>query len=367
MKRRINYILLQCLSFCLLLFFSAGAVQAQSHKHNTAVHTLSVGIAGSEPFVFGQEDKGIAVEIWEEIASKNLWNYKYISFENIDDALHSLNKGNLDVVVGPVGITSERLESVRFSQPFYNSSISIISRTDNQSSWQRIRPFFSLKLLIAVLIFLMILCGVGTLLWLAEHKESPRQFSKDPVKGIGAGMWLAIVTMSTTGYGDKVPVTLPGRIITGIWMIISLVFATSMVAGIASVLTLTSLNATTISTIEQLSGHKAATVLSSPSEEFLKKYKIETVPAFNLNDAIAKLESKKVDAVVYDRPELLYYLKNNKSGNLSISKAEYYKQGYGFAFPPNSSLVLDCNRSLLELSEDQKTERIIHYYIQKDE
>jgi len=362
-----NNLLIQCLTFYLLLIVSALSVQAQSYKHITVKQPLSVGVTGSEPFVFSQKDKGIAVEIWDRIARENSWNYQYVPFENVEDALRSLYKGNLDLVVGPIGITSDRLESITFSQPFYNSSISILSRTDNQSLWQKIHPFFSLRLLIAVLIFLMILGGVGTLLWMTEHKKSPKQFPKDPMKGIGNGMWLAIVTMSTTGYGDKYPVTLPGRIITGIWMIISLIFATSMVAGIASVLTLTSLNSTALSTVEQLPGHKVATVSDSPSAAFLKKYKVQVIDVNNLDDAITKLKNKEVDAIVYDRPELLYYLKNNKNTNLSISKAEYYKQGYGFAFPLHSSLVTDCNRSLLELAENQEIDRIVHYYIQKDE
>jgi polar amino acid transport system substrate-binding protein len=71
--------------------------------------------------------------------------------------------------------------------------------------------------------------------------------------------------------------------------------------------------------------------------------------------------------VVYDRPQLLYFLKNNNNEDLYISKAEYYKQGYGFAFPLNSELMYDVNRALLMLAENQETERIIHYYIQKDE
>ena len=215
----------------------------------------------------------------------------------------------------------------------------------------------------AIAIFLVILGIVGTLLWLAERKESPEQFPK----GIGTGMWLAIVTMSTTGYGDKAPITLLGRIITGAWMVISIIFATSMVAGIASILTLSSLDSTTVSTIEQLSGRKAATISGSTSEDFLNKYKVKTVSVTNLDEAIKMLESKDVEAVVFDRPQLLYYLKNNNDEKFYISKAEYSKQGYGFAFPTDSELIFCVNRTLLELAENEQTERIINYYIQKDE
>ena len=101
--------------------------QAQTQQMDAKKDTLIVGIAGSEPFVFYEVDKGIAIEIWDEIADKRSWNYKYVSFKNVEDALHQLKRGTVDLVVGPISITSNRVEEMRFSQPFYNSSISIIS------------------------------------------------------------------------------------------------------------------------------------------------------------------------------------------------------------------------------------------------
>ena len=125
--------------------------------------TLLVGVTGSEPFVFNENDKGIAVEIWNKIAQKKSWNYKYVPIKNVEDALHNLEKGNLDLIVGPISITSKRLESMRFSQPFYNSSISIISRIENQRFWQKVKPLFSFKLIMAIGIFVIILGIVGNL------------------------------------------------------------------------------------------------------------------------------------------------------------------------------------------------------------
>lgn len=180
-------------------------------------------------------------------------------------------------------------------------------------------------------------------------------------------MCLPNVTMSTTGYGDKAPITLWGRIIAGAWMVICIIFATSIAAGIASTLTLSSLSTSTISNIEQLTQSKVATISASPSEEFLKEHKITAVGVNDLNEAIFRLKNKEVDAVVYDRPQLLYYLKNTRDESLQIAKAEYYKQGYGFAFPLNSSLVYQVNRALLELSEDQNIAEIITDYLDKDE
>ena len=360
-------------SFSYLLFITIllfiTPLHAQKKLDRYPTKELLVGIAGNEPFVFEKNllTKGIAIEIWEDMASKKSWIYTYKKFDSIEDALRALEQDELDVVVGPVSITSQRLEYMRFSQPFYNSSLAIVSRVDELSLWQKVKPLFSIKLLIAVGIFLVILAIVGTMLWLAERKKSPDQFPAKAFDGIGTGMWLAIVTMSTTGYGDKYPITLSGRIIAGCWMVISIIFATSMVAGIASTLTLTSMGTSTISTVEQLSGRKVATLTASPSELFLREHKAKVIGVSNLAEAMTKLKNKNVDAVVYDRPQLLYYIKNHKDEDVFMAKAEYFQQGYGFAFPMDSKLIYDANRVLLELAENQDLETIVHYYLDKDQ
>lgn len=367
MRLKSNLSSIYLLFFTVFLFITP--LHAQEEQDVSSAKELLIGVAGSEPFVFGKNSsaKGIAIEIWEDMADKKSWDYKYKIFDTVEDALHDLNQGELDVVVGPISITSQRLEYMRFSQPFYNSSLAIVSRVDELSLWQKVKPLFSIKLLIAVGIFLIILAFVGTMLWLAERKASPDQFPAKASDGIGTGMWLAIVTMSTTGYGDKAPITVWGRIIAGSWMIVSIIFATSMVAGIASTLTLSSMGTSTVSNVEQLSGRKVATIASSPSEAFLKEYNAKVSGVNSLSDAMEKLKNKEVDAVVYDRPQLLYYMKNHKDEELFIAKAEYYKQGYGFAFPTDTNLIYDANRVLLELTEDQETENIVHYYLEKDE
>lgn len=357
----------------LLLFLAlhCGAiVHAQAEKEgplpaNSGI--IRVGIAGSRPFVFDSaaDKKGIAIEIWEDIAQKKNWPFQYQYFDGVKPALAAMGNGDLDLVVGSISITSNRLERMRFSQPYYNSSLAIMSRKDKPSLWDKIQPIFSYKLAIAVGIFVFILALVGTLLWLVERKKS-EQFPNNAVDGIGTGMWLALVTMTTVGYGDKAPETVWGRVITGSWMVISLIFATSMVAGIASTLTLSSMGHSTIANIENLDGRKAAAVGESPAEEFLQEHDIDIVRVATLAEGAEKLKNREVDAMVYDRPQLLYYLKENKNTKLFIAKAEYYKQGYGFAFPQNSPLVYDVNRTLLELSEDQKIAEIVKEYLNID-
>lgn len=355
-----------------LLFHVSPASARQTDPSSTMPDTsnLRVGIAGSSPFIIkrdnGQFD-GIALEIWQLLSAKAHWNSNFTYYNTVSEALDSLQKGKIDLVVGPLSITAERTKKVQFSQPFYQSSLSIMSRIEKKGILDRIAPFFSYRLLIAVFVFLFILGIVGTLIWLAERKASPEQFPPKPAAGIANGMWLAIVTMSTTGYGDRAPVTFWGRIIAGGWMVISIIFATTMVAGIASTLTLSGLETSTITNITQVSGKKVATVENSPAGDFVKKYNAREISVDKLQTAFQKLKDKEVVAIVYDRPQLLYFLKQHPDIDMQVGKEEYFKQGYGFAFPKNCRLVSKVNINLLNLSEQNRINAITNEWLGDEE
>lgn len=347
--------------------FLMGRENQEADKPRAAA--LRVGIAGSAPFIIndGQELEGISIEVWQSIALKAGWSYAFRQYNTVSDALEALAGGEIDLIVGPTSITAHRAQKVWFSQPYFQSSLSILARTDFPSLWERIGPFFSKKLFVAIGLFLFILSCVGTLLWLAERKASPQQFPHDPPRGIANGMWCAIVTMSTTGYGDIAPVTLIGRIVAGTWMIISIIFATSMVAGIASTLTLTGMKHTVISKAEELRNKKVAVLKNSPATEFVKDFGGKQTVVQNLEEGYQLLKDKQVDALVFDRPQILYFLKNHTEAEVAVSQAEYLKQGYGFVFPLHSENVQEFNIHLLRLRESGDLDQIVREWLGQKE
>jgi voltage-gated potassium channel len=59
-------------------------------------------------------------------------------------------------------------------------------------------------------VFLVILVFMSSLMYMLEHPRQPEVFSDIP-----SAMWWAVVTMTTLGYGDMVPMTVLGRIVGG--------------------------------------------------------------------------------------------------------------------------------------------------------
>lgn len=347
--------------FIVALALAAGSTAARAQAaHRDTSRVLEVAVAGTPPFVMDSvTGGGISMEIFQTMAAQHGWRYHLHYYPDVPSGVTAVEQGAVDMLVGPVSITADRARLVSFTQPYYYSGISILSRAEAPTLFQRIRPFFTERFFWALCVFLLILAGVGTLLWLAEYKKNPDQFPPEMTRGIANGMWCAIVTMSTTGYGDRSPVSFWGRVIAASWMVISIIFATTMVAGIASTLTLSGLSTGVISKANQLRDKKVAVVKGSPAQLFLERYGAKNTYIDNLEEGYTLLKARKVDAVFYDRPQLLYFLQDHGEDDLSVSVADYVRRGYGFAVPLESRLLRRLNLGLLDMQASGETERII--------
>ncbi|XP_078367059.1 uncharacterized protein LOC144651064 isoform X1 [Oculina patagonica] len=77
----------------------------------------------------------------------------------------------------------------------------------------------------------------GMILWLLDHRSNSEQFPRRFWRGIFDGMWWAIVTMTTVGYGDKSPKSVCARLFATAWMITGIVLLSMFTAQVSSRLT----------------------------------------------------------------------------------------------------------------------------------
>ena len=323
---------------------------------------LLVGVAGSAPFAIedGDQFKGISLEIWQEVVQSEGLEYELIPQKNVQVSLDAVANGELDLVIGPLSITSERLESVEFTQPFFVAQISLLLPSQKPTLWSRVKPFFGLAALSSVGFLGLCLFVVGNLIWLAERHKNSEHFPREYLKGVGNGIWFALVTLTTVGYGDRFPMTKTGRWIAGIWMVVTLITVSSITAGLASAFTLSlaDLKTESFARPEDLGGAQIAVVSGTTSVKWANYYQARLIEAETLEKAIELVKVGEADGAIFDRPALEYYLYQHPKLNLRLAEFSLATETYGFALPWDSSLVQDLNGTLLKLHEEGRVKKI---------
>jgi len=185
---------------------------------------------------------------------------------------------------------------------------------------------------------------IGALMWLLERRHNPN-FPAPPGPGLLAGLWWAVVTMATVGYGDKVPVTVPGRLLAMLWMLASLIILTTATAAITTSLTLNKLEAQ-VRGPEDLGKLRVGTITASTSEFYLRDMKLDFRGFTDLAVGLAAIEAGQLDAFVFDRPLLASEVAEAHKGALELLPRTFHRQDYAFALPTGSPLREPINRVL---------------------
>jgi len=109
-----------------------------------------------------------------------------------------------------------------------------------------------------------------------------------------------------------------------------------------------------ISSMDDLSGKKVATRTGSTSYDYLTENypDAEVVPFEGIVEAYMELRSGRIDAVVYDSPNALYYVNEKAEGSLKVVGDIAEAQQYGIAFKQGSELVSPFNEALAKFKED---------------
>jgi len=349
--------------FLLLIFFSV----IPSFFGQEDREILRVGYAGSPPFVMHKEkEEGIVIDIWKEIAFGLNRKYKLIEFQSVDSGIKAIDNKELDILIGPITINSSRAALANFSQPYYNTDLAILAPVRETTFWDKIKPFLSTTFIYAVLGLLIILTIVGFLFWALEGRKFPDDYGKGPIKGTASGVWLAVVTMTTVGYGDLAPRTPQGRFLLGSWMVISLILATSFVAGIATTFSQSSNDDKTITGISHLENKKVAVPNYKKIMDKVRDAGGSPVPVDDVSQGYKLLLADKVDAFIYDAIPLEYIFEADKKKDYVLSKKRIEPQYYGFLFPIGSTLKRKVDLQIIRLQENQEINHIVEDWVSRD-
>ncbi|MCG8423803.1 MAG: transporter substrate-binding domain-containing protein [Proteobacteria bacterium] len=319
---------------------------------------LRVGISPFVPFVFlgGTEPEGFSIDLWRRVAVKLGQEYRFVESSGVAEKLGQLQAGEIDVAIGGITMTREREELVDFTHPSIESGLAIMVRAGEH---RELGYFTRLNLGKGkwgiIIAFIVLIIVAGHLMWLAERGRDA--FHDKYVPGVFEGMYWAIVTASTVGYGDKAPVRWPGRIVAMLAIIVALPMFALFTAELASTITVAEFESR-IRGPQDLARHRVGVVRGTASATWSANQGLLIYQWDGVDEVYQALDQGVVDAIVYDAPNLQYYAQNRGRGKVELASEPFLLQDLGIAVREGSRFRERINRALLELVESGEMQQL---------
>ncbi len=203
----------------------------------------------------------------------------------------------------------------------------------------------------------------GVIVWRFEKGRNSDMFGGGHVRGIGHGIWWAMVTMSTVGYGDLAPKTLGGRIVALVWMFFSIIFIAVFTASITTSLTISELNGK-VRGFGDLYNARTGTISGSEGFDFLTRQRVPVISCDSVHAGMEALTSGRIDAFVSNEQLLKHLVKRDFSGRVQVLPGTYDEYFVSIALQQDSTLRKPINKALLSLMNTQQWTEIGNRYIQ---
>lgn len=327
--------------------------EGQEVPHRTP---LRVAISHAPPFVDLHADlpRGFSIDLWEKAARHLDVSFRYEEFLDVRSKLEAVKQGDVDLAIGGISVTLDREQALDFTHPVFRTGLDIAVPP---SSWlpgaRTLRRLMTPTRLGIIVSFVLLIVTAGHVIWWAERGRET--FDERYPAGVLEGMYWAVVTASTVGYGDKAPVGGPGRAIASLLILVSLPLFAVFTAELASTLTLTNLEHE-ISRPEDLRRHPVAVVEGTTAEVEVRGLGARVVSVDILEEALLALEAHKVDALVHDAPVLEYVVGQRESGQIRTLGVVFAPQQYAYAIRQGSPLREPLDQAILRLRETGRWE-----------
>jgi ABC-type amino acid transport substrate-binding protein len=321
-----------------------------------------VGVSPFKPFVIMTGDglEGFSIDLWQGVAKELGIDYRFVRSVGISGTLNDVVEKRVDVALGGLAISEERERQLDFTHTYFHTGLGIlVPKEHSLALGPLLKSFMTKNKLLVFGLFLLVMVLAGHIIWLTEHNLEPgrRSFSHRYFPGVIEGIYWAVVTASTVGYGDRVARSWPGRLLSLLLIVISLPVFGYFIATLSSNITIQTLR-TTIGGPQDLVERRVGVLDGSTSQEFMQAIKAVVYSFDRIDDAYKWLIGGRLDAVVYDRPNLMYYTQHEGKGKVEVVGRTFAPQDYGMAIPQGSPLREEFNRVLLSMREDSTLERI---------
>ncbi|MDA7420185.1 transporter substrate-binding domain-containing protein [Tritonibacter multivorans] len=325
----------------------AGASVDTADRQTVVVNTVT-----RPPFSMEEDgaETGFTIDLLRALADRLNWDLEIHRQDSFAAMLYGVPGGQADVAGANISITAVREETMDFSQPIFESGLSIMVSNEDLRQPSLLRALFSWDLAAAIgLAFLMLFCG-GMLMWVFERKAQP--YFDRPLKDAWfPSFWWALNLVVNGGFEERVPRSAFGRVFAVLLVLSSLFIVSVFVAKITAVMTVDAITGS-VQGVNDLYGKRVGTVEASTAAGFLDRREIDFIAYPGLDQLIEAFEDGDVRVVVFDAPILDHYIRAGGHTTGHIVGNRFMTEYYGLAFGQGSSLVEPTNRALLAMQED---------------
>ena len=270
--------------------------------------------------------------------------------------VRSVARGDFDIVIGDVTVTSLRREIAAFSTSIFDNALRLIIRkpaADQVDLFSYLRPF-SASLWVAIFVITLY---TSFLIVLVERHDNETLRDRSILSMTAMSIWYSVGNI--IGYGvDFHVTTLAGRLLTVALYILSLVLVATYTANLASNMTI-SKTKYIISGIEDMKQGKLAfnrigIRVGTAAEEFylreISRGSRNFYPLKSRDELFERLLSGDIDVSFMDIGAA-EYMTNNIYCNLTLVGASFDGSMFGIVFPKNWLHIQDFDINLLALRE----------------
>ena len=314
-----------------------------------AQDTLRVGVTPMPPYTFSDADghwNGMALDLWRQVAGEEMLIYRIVDYPKEDSLLAALERGDIDVVLA-TPINGEDELKVDYLQAYHRSSLGLALPPTN-SLLSVVTGLFTLQFFWIVVSLSVLLLIVGSAIYFLERNNNGDQFGGERTfwQGIGAGFWWAGVTMTTIGYGDKAPTSLPGRALAMLWMLVALAVTSSLTAAIISATD----SSQVVEFPRELRDKQVGVVTDSPAGTFLTSRGQQFTTYDTPHQGLLGLEKGEIEVFVHDASALHHQSAKYPNLRAHIQETDAQPEAYAFAVRERSPLYEPLSRAVIDIT-----------------
>jgi len=206
---------------------------------------------------------------------------------------------------------------------------------------------------------LLVIFG-GHVAWLLERGVNP-EFPMNYSDGVDEGLWWAVATVTTVGYGDRTAVTVGGRAFAVAYMIASVLLMSFFTSILTAELSAPPTEAGTLSSLSDYEGKKVCTKGGSYQAYTETNELVIHVKGDDFYDCLDRFMAGEVDAIVHNWGEAIHWIKTDaRAPGYAIKNLEFNE--FAIALPEDSPHVNEFNSAILALLEDADT---YNFYLER--